>query len=202
VVGESSSEDCEKKSAQATRVYRARRLSDAPVDRQLRLTFVNRRRRNLATTLSSAAAHQLLFCAPMPKTSPAELESLDDQTLAAACGGVRMQLTQYGYPGDPYSDSYTRKGLGAYRHLDRNNSIALTTSGLAALGLTRSDVRHHHYWVQFRVPGGGMEMRRIDDWAPEKNKRIDLYMPRGYNHRLPDYTEVQLVPRAIPVHHR
>jgi hypothetical protein len=127
------------------------------------------------------------------------LETIAPEDLATAHGGVKMQLTQYGYAGDPYSDSYTRKGKGAYRNLS-SNSIAFTTAGLHALGLSRRDVMQHHRWVQLRTPGGGVLLRQIDDWAPQGNKRADLYMPRGFDHKLPDNVDVQLIPRAIPVH--
>lgn len=118
-------------------------------------------------------------------------ETIDDEFLGRACGGVNMRLTQYGYPNDPYSDSYTRRGLGAYRHLDRN-SMALTDSGLRALGLTRQDVRRHEHWVDIHTKGGGVLHRRIDDRAPQKNMRADLYMPRGFDRKLGDYAQVYL----------
>jgi hypothetical protein len=119
------------------------------------------------------------------------LETIDDQLLARACGGVNMRLTQYGYHGDPYSDSYTRRGLGAYRHLDPH-SMAITDSGLRALGLTRQDVRRNQYWVDLHLKGGGVLHRRIDDRAPQRNMRADLYMPHGFDRRLPDYANVSL----------
>ena len=119
-----------------------------------------------------------------------EAISLDD--LARTHGGVRMQLTQYGYPNDPYSDSETRRGHGAYHPLARGRSVALTDSGLRALGLTRSDVRHHNVWVDIYLRGGGVLERRIDDRAPERNRRADLYQPRGFNHRLPGRADVEL----------
>jgi hypothetical protein len=118
-------------------------------------------------------------------------ETIDDNELASACGGVRMQLTQYGYPNDPYSDSETRKGHGAYRNLDKD-SVAFTMAGLQALGLTRRDVSREHKWVDIRTGGGGVLHRRIDDRAPQRDMRADLYMPRGYDHRLPDYADVRL----------
>ena len=118
-------------------------------------------------------------------------ETVDADALAAACGGINMKLTQYGYPGDPYSDSYTRRGEGAYRRLDRD-SLAITDSGLHALGLTRHDVRREPHWVDIRMRGGGVLQRRIDDRAPQREMRADLYMPRGFNHSYPDYADVTL----------
>lgn len=119
-----------------------------------------------------------------------ELETMSVEELLRANGGVKMKLTQYGYPNDPYSDSYTRAGKGAYRDLDRNHSMAITDSGLAALGLSRQLVRKEETWVNIRTQGGGVLTRRIDDRAPQKDYRADLYMPRGFDHSLPDYADV------------
>ncbi|HEY5927168.1 MAG TPA: hypothetical protein VIV11_36020 [Kofleriaceae bacterium] len=119
-----------------------------------------------------------------------ETMTLDE--LAGAHGGVQMKLTQYGYANDPYMDSYTAKGLGAYRNLDKQKSMAITDSGLAALGLSRTDVRRHEHWVELRLKGGGTLERRIDDRAPQKEMRADLYMPGGFDRGLPDYADVRL----------
>jgi hypothetical protein len=112
--------------------------------------------------------------------------------LTRPSGGVRMQLTQYGYPNDPDGDSETRKGHGAYHPLVRNESVALTDSGLRALGLTRSMVRSSAQWVNIKLSGGGTLERRIDDRAPEANMRADLYQPGGFDRRLPDAADVTL----------
>jgi len=120
-----------------------------------------------------------------------DLENLDPDQLRGVHGGVKMKMTQYGYPGDPYSDSETRKGHGAYRDL-APESMAITDSGLHALGLTRSYVRHNPTWVNLKLRGGGVLERRIDDRAPERDKRADLYMPKGFDHSLPDYADVSL----------
>jgi hypothetical protein len=120
-------------------------------------------------------------------------ETISDDELSGACGGINMKLTQYGYPNDPYTDSYTRRGLGAYRNLDRTKSMAITDSGLRALGLSRVDVRRHEHWVELRLRGGGVLQRRIDDRAPQREMRADLYMPGGFNSRLGDYADVRLL---------
>src|SRR5262245_57605413 len=96
-------------------------------------------------------------------------ETIEPEDLRQACGGLNMRLTQYGYANDPYMDSYTRKGLGAYRRLSGGKSIALTDSGLRALGLSRRQVRRGEYWVQLRLRGGGILTRRIDDRAPQRS---------------------------------
>ena len=119
-------------------------------------------------------------------------DELSEDDLVRAHGGVRMQLTQYGYPHDPYSDSETRKGLGAYHDLSKNRSVALTDSSLHALGLTRSQVRHGNEWVDIYVKGGGVLHRRIDDRAPEHNRRVDMYEPGGFDRRLPGSADVRL----------
>lgn len=120
------------------------------------------------------------------------LETIADTLLTRPNGGVQMQLTQYGYPNDPYGDSETRKGHGAYSNLAADRSVALTDSGLRALGLTRQNVLSSHPWVDIKLKGGGSLQRRIDDRAPEANKRADLYQPGGFDHKLPDYADVTL----------
>lgn len=119
------------------------------------------------------------------------LETMTDEELLRANGGVKMKLTQYGYPNDPYSDSNTRAGRGAYRHLDRD-SMAITDSGLAILGLNRQMVRQNPTWVDIKTRGGGTLTRRIDDRAPQRDYRADLYMPRGFDRSLPDYADVSV----------
>ena len=70
--------------------------------------------------------------------------------------------------------------------------VALTDSGLSALGLSRSQVRSEHPWIDIKLRGGGVLERRIDDRAPESNMRADLYQPGGFDRRLPDYADVTL----------
>jgi len=118
-------------------------------------------------------------------------DTLDNEELEGACGGINMRLTQYGYRNDPNMDSYTRRGLGAYRHLSED-SLALTNSGLRALGLSRRDVTRREYWVDVYTKGGGVLHRRIDDRAPQRSKRADLYMPHGFNRALGDYADIRL----------
>jgi hypothetical protein len=125
-------------------------------------------------------------------STTASFEILAADVLTRPSGGVQMRLTQYGYPGDPYSDSQTRKGHGAYHSLVAGESLAMTDSGLRALGLTRSEVRSTHPWVDITLRGGGTIERRIDDRAPESNRRADLYQPGGFDRRLPDYADVAL----------
>lgn len=118
-------------------------------------------------------------------------DEIDPVALLRAWGGVNMKLTQYGYHNDPYSDSETRKGHGAYRNL-HDESMALTDAGLRALGLTRHEVRRSPTWVDVHLRGGGVLHRRIDDRAPEHDKRADLYQPHGFDRHLPDHANVTL----------
>jgi hypothetical protein len=124
--------------------------------------------------------------------STTALPTLPSDLLRRPVGGVSMRLTQYGYPGDPYSDSETRKGHGAYHSLVPSESVALTDAGLRGLGLSRADVRRDHPWLDIKLRGGGTLERRIDDRAPESNMRADLYQPGGFDRRLPDYADVTL----------
>ncbi|MEO8703595.1 MAG: hypothetical protein ABI867_26335 [Kofleriaceae bacterium] len=124
-------------------------------------------------------------------TKPA-LESLSTEQMDRAWGGVNMKLTQYGYPNDPYTDSETRKGHGAYRNLHRDESMAITDSGLRALGLSRQAVRSNEHWVDIKMRGGGTLTRRIDDRAPQGEMRADLYQPGGFDRHLPDHADVSL----------
>jgi len=126
--------------------------------------------------------------------STTAIPTLPIDLLTRPAGGVSMRLTQYGYPGDPDSDSETRKGHGAYHSLVAGESVALTDSGLRALGLTRSAVLSQHPWVDIKLRGGGVLERRIDDRAPEANRRVDLYEPGGFDRRLPDFADVTLRP--------
>jgi hypothetical protein len=46
-------------------------------------------------------------------------------------------------------------------------------------------------WLDINTgKGGGTITRRVDDRAPQKDYRADLYMPRGFDHSLPDYADV------------
>ncbi|HEX4449271.1 MAG TPA: hypothetical protein VH143_00310 [Kofleriaceae bacterium] len=119
-------------------------------------------------------------------------ETITDEDLSCANGGVSMKLTQYGYLHDPDGDSETRKGHGAYSNLAANRSVAMTDSGLAALGLSRSMVAKQHPFVDVHLKGGGVLTRRIDDRAPERDRRTDLYMPGGFNRQLPDRADITL----------
>jgi|HubBroStandDraft_4_1064222.scaffolds.fasta_scaffold1124662_2 hypothetical protein len=99
---------------------------------------------------------------------------------------MKMKITQYGYHGDPYMDSYTAKGEGAYHNLQADVSCAMTDSARAALGAPK------HAWVEIKFAGGATQYRRIDDRAPEQDKRCDLYNPGGFQAALGDFADVTL----------
>jgi hypothetical protein len=99
---------------------------------------------------------------------------------------VKMKLTQYGYPGDPYMDSYTAKGQGAYHDLEKGISCALTDSAKSALGATK------RCWLRISFPSGGSIVRRYDDRAPQSDHRCDLYMLTGFDASYPDYATVEV----------
>ncbi len=120
------------------------------------------------------------------------MKTITECSLGRVAGGVSMKLTQYGYRNDPYGDSQTRAGHGAYSGLARGRSVALTDSAVASLGLTRGLVRSEHPWVDIHLPGGGTLTRRVDDRAPERDRRVDLYQPGGFDRRLPSRASVTL----------
>jgi hypothetical protein len=108
---------------------------------------------------------------------------------------MKMKITQYGYADDPYMDTDTRKGDGAYHKLEEGISCALTDSARHALGANK------HAWVEIKFAGGVSQYRRIDDRAPEVDKRVDLYNPGGFQNALGDYAEVTLSHSQPDVHH-
>ena len=97
-----------------------------------------------------------------------------------------MKITQYAYPGNPYGDKETRQGHGAYHDLETGVSCALTDSARHALGASK------HSWVRISFTGGLSQVRRVDDRAPETDKRCDLYNPGGFEHALGDFADVEL----------
>lgn len=104
---------------------------------------------------------------------------------------IKMKLTQYGYAGDPYMDSYTAKGQGAYHDLEKGISCALTDSAKSALGATK------RCWLRISFAHGGSVVRRYDDRAPQSDHRCDLYMKDGFDHTLPDYATVEVTSAPI-----
>lgn len=104
---------------------------------------------------------------------------------------VKMKLTQYGYASDPYMDSETKKGHGAYHNLEKGISCALTDSAKTAIGATK------RCWVRISFPSGGSIVRRYDDRAPEHDDRCDLYQPAGFDHGLPDHATVEVTSTPV-----
>jgi bacteriocin-like protein len=135
-----------------------------------------------------------------------QFTTLSDEELATTSGGVHVQLTQYGYANDPYMDSQTKRGNGAYHKLAANESVGLTSASMHALGLTPAMIRRDHPWVNIQLKGGGVLHRRVDDTGPERNARADLYMPGGLNRKMPDSADISLAdgytPHAVTRRHR
>src|SRR2546421_4361427 len=121
------------------------------------------------------------LASPLQTRGDMAFQSVDEDALARVAGGFRVRLTQYGYRNDPDMDRDTAHGRGAYRNLQNGSSIALTDSTLFALGLTKRQVRHEQHFVEIKMKGGGSMIRRIDDRAPQRSRRADLYMPGGLN---------------------
>lgn len=108
---------------------------------------------------------------------------------------MRMKITQYAYPGDKNSDSETRAGHGKWHDLVKGVSCAVTDSAREALGA------HGESWVKITFASGKSQVRRIDDRAPEAEKRCDLYNPDGFDQTLDDYGDVALTSApALPLH--
>jgi hypothetical protein len=99
---------------------------------------------------------------------------------------MKMKITQFGYPDDPYMDSETKQGHGKYHKLEKDISCALTDSAAHALGASGGS------WVRIDFPAGGSQTRRYDDRAPEKDERVDLYNPGGFENGIPEHAEVTL----------
>ncbi len=104
--------------------------------------------------------------------------------------GTKMKVTQYGYADDPYSDSYTEKGMGKWHSLEPGVSAALTDSAAKALGVKHGD------WVKIEYKNkGGTQIRRYDDRAPERDQRVDLYNPGGFVKSVDDYGTITAIPK-------
>ncbi len=108
---------------------------------------------------------------------------------------MRIKITQYGYPGDPYADSFTEAGWGGWGNRLSGGSCALTDGAVQSLGLTKA--RHGaKLQIDFTKEKGGHTLRLIrfwDDRAPEAEPRCDLYQPRGFDKSLPDFAEVTVI---------
>ncbi len=101
--------------------------------------------------------------------------------------GQQMQITQYGYKGDPDMDKYTAKGEGAFANLQPDVSAALTQSAQKALGAQPGD------YLKVTFKDGTSQIRRFDDRAPESNERMDLYQKEGFDKSIPDIGSVSVI---------
>jgi|SRR6516162_7557848 hypothetical protein len=97
-----------------------------------------------------------------------------------------IKTTQYGYEkkGDKNWDKDTAAGRGKFHSLEPGVSAALTDSAAKALGVQPGD------WIKVTYPNGSVQIRRYDDRAPQKENRVDLYQPRGFDKNIPDFGSV------------
>lgn len=112
-----------------------------------------------------------------------------------------IRITQYGYAGDPYGDTLTTEGWGGWGNRLDGASCALTDSEQKALGLTKAN---HGAKLKITFPNGLVLYRFWADRAPEGNERVDLNEPNGFESRIPEFANVEVVPdtgstAALPV---
>lgn len=110
---------------------------------------------------------------------------------------MKVRITQYGYPDDPNGDSLTRAQIGDHDNKLTTISCALTAAARKAFGTTKG--LDAYYLLDFGFVDG---VRFIiicmdDDTCPQTDVRIDLYMPFGFNKRLPDFAEVSRLDLSI-----
>ncbi len=105
----------------------------------------------------------------------------------------RIRITQYGYPGDPYSDWYTRHGLGTNNIKLQPDSAAINQEGAQLLGAKVGD----QVLVQTNK---GTQIRKIVDVISSKihQPRLDLYMPGGEDTRMDDFGQVMVIHPGEP----
>lgn len=113
---------------------------------------------------------------------------------------MNIELTQYGYQNDPYGDSLTREGWGAWGNKLTPTSCALKRSTAVKIGASPRNK------IQIEL-GPEMSLERWwDDVIPESDPgdRCDLYQPSGFDATLPDWAVISVVEdggssRANPV---
>jgi hypothetical protein len=111
---------------------------------------------------------------------------------------MKIKITQYGYSNDKNGDSLTRAHLGVQDiELEQGVSCALTDSAKSALGAHVGD------WVRIDFGGGEVAFRRVDDRAPENERRVDMYAVEGFHKSQHDFADVTLspAPPGAPLQH-
>ena len=103
---------------------------------------------------------------------------------------MKVRITQYGYPSDPYGDTLTEQGWGAWGNRINGASCALTDSEVVALGLTKAD---HGAKLKLTFSNGLVLYRFWADRAPEGNQRVDLDEPTGFDGAIPEWATVERV---------
>lgn len=101
---------------------------------------------------------------------------------------MKTKITQFGYNDDPYADTLTEEGWGAFGNKLTQDACALTASLVAKLGIKPMQ------WVRINFANGTVPMvRQFQDRAPESDDRCDLYMPTGYDPFIPDEADVEVI---------
>jgi hypothetical protein len=111
---------------------------------------------------------------------------------------MRIKITQYGYANDSTPDHYTEAHTGVRNiELEQGVSCAPTDSAKSALGAHVGD------WLRIDFGGGNVVFRRIDDRAPENEKRVDMYAVEGFHKHQHDFADVTLspAPPGAPIQH-
>jgi hypothetical protein len=105
---------------------------------------------------------------------------------------MKVELTQFGYPGDPDADTLTEENFGAWDNQLSATSCALKRSTAKVLGA----------WprckIQILLPSGTDLYRFWDDVIPESDPgaRCDLFQPKGFDETLPDIADISVIPDA------
>ena len=103
---------------------------------------------------------------------------------------MKVSLTQYGYSDDPFGDTLTREGFGAWGNQLSAVSCALKRSTAKELNATP------RCKIQITLPTGENLYRWWDDVVPESDHgaRCDLYQPKGFDSTMPDTADISVVP--------
>lgn len=129
---------------------------------------------------SVAPVTQSIASPAKPQASTETPPTLPAATIAAAQEEVNPgtpvpKTTHYGYKDDPYMDDFTRGGQSASGIALRSGSVAITASMAKKMGLGKPDGSP----IELVDANGNKRPGTYDDFAPEKDDRIDIYDPNG-----------------------
>lgn len=101
---------------------------------------------------------------------------------------MRLKVTHYGEPNDPYKDSNSMNWIGNHDNILNISSCALTRSAQEALECDQGAL------LRIVFTNRLIMYRTFDDRAPESDPRLDLFnpfncLPPG----LPDYADVTVI---------